>query len=263
MAELTRTRTGDWSRLRAATPARIFLERAGTAIATRDHLAFQRAHAAARDAVHDRFDAAPLREGLEQRGLDYVSLRSEASDRPTYLARPDLGRRLDAPSRERLAQLPTGHDLVFVLADGLSARAVERHALPLLDEALPEFRRLGWKLGPIAIVEQARVAIGDAIGAALDARLVAMLIGERPGLSASDSMGIYLTWAPAPGRSDAERNCLSNIRGGGMTYDEATRRLVYLATAAQQRKLTGIALKDDTGMVNAVLPRERRLASRE
>jgi ethanolamine ammonia-lyase small subunit len=126
---------------------------------------------------------------------------------------------------------------------------------------VPEFRRLGWRLGPVAIVEQARVAIGDAIGAALDAALVAMLIGERPGLSASDSMGIYLTWAPAPGRTDAERNCLSNIRPGGMSYDEAAQRLLYLATTARQRKLTGIGLKDELSLTGTMLPDERRLAT--
>ncbi len=260
MADPTRTKSDEWSRLRATTPARIFLARTGAAIATRDHLAFQRAHAVARDAVHDRLDATTLRDGIVERGLDAVTLHSAASDRRAYLARPDLGRLLDAPSRALVASLPRGHDLVFVLGDGLSARAVERHALPLLDRALPEFRRLGWRLGPIAIVAQARVAIGDAIGAALDTSLAAMLIGERPGLSAADSMGIYLTWAPAPGRSDAERNCLSNIRKGGMSYDEAARRLLYLATAARQRKLTGIGLKDETSMA-AALPEERRLAA--
>lgn len=261
MADLTRAKNDPWSRLRAATPARIFLERSGAAIATRDHLAFQRAHATARDAVHDRLDATTLRDGIIERGFDVVSLHSEAGDRQTYLARPDLGRRLDAPSRALVAQLPRGHDLVFVVADGLSARAVERNLVPLLDAALPEFRRLGWRLGPVVIVEQARVAVGDVIGAALDADLVAILIGERPGLSASDSMGIYLTWAPAPGRTDAERNCLSNIRPGGMSYDEAARRLVYLATTARQRKLTGIGLKDEMSVADTVRPDERRLVA--
>jgi len=261
VAELTRAKSDEWSRLRAATPARIFLERSGAAIATRDHLAFQRAHAVARDAVHDRLDATTLRDGIIERGLDVVSVHSEASDRQAYLARPDLGRSLDGPSRALMAQLPRGHDLVLVLADGLSARAVERHALPLLDTVVPEFRRLGWRLAPIVLVEQARVAIGDAIGAGLDANLVAMLIGERPGLSASDSMGIYLTWAPAPGRTDAERNCLSNVRDGGMSYEEAARRLLYLATAARQRKLTGIGLKDEMSVTNTILPDERRIAA--
>jgi ethanolamine ammonia-lyase small subunit len=251
MGELPRPLDLDWERLRAATPARIGLGRAGPAVATRDHLAFQRAHAAARDAVHDRLNPEPLLDGLRRERLDPVPLRSAAGDRQTYLARPDLGRRLDEASRARLLLYPRGHDLVFVLADGLSARAVERHALPVLRHVFPEVRRLGWRVGPAAIVEQGRVAIGDEIGYALDARLVAVLIGERPGLSAPDSLGIYLTWAPAPGRTDAERNCLSNIRPAGMAYDDAARHLVYLAGEALRRRLTGVALKDD--QVDAVM----------
>lgn len=235
----------DWQQLRAATSARIGLARSGNAIATRDHLAFQRAHAASRDAVHERLGPMPLLEGLRAEGLDPMQLHSAACDRQTYLARPDLGRRLDDASAKQLRPLPRSHDLVFVLADGLSARAVAHHALPLLHAVLPELRRLAWRVGPAAIVAQGRVAIGDEIGYALEASLVAVLIGERPGLSAPDSLGVYLTWAPAPGRSDAERNCLSNIRQGGMTYDEAAQTLVYLAGEAQQRKLTGVALKDE------------------
>jgi ethanolamine ammonia-lyase small subunit len=235
-----------WLKLKSATPARIGLSRAGAGLATRELLTFQRAHAEARDAVHERLDAAPLLAGLAAQGVAPVALASAAGDRHTYLLRPDLGRRLDDVSRERLAALPRGHDLVFVLADGLSARAVMRHALPLLAAALPLFRAQSWRLGPAAIVEQGRVAIGDAIGGALDAALVAVLIGERPGLSAPDSLGVYLTWAPRPGRSDAERNCLSNIRPEGMAYTEAAQRLFHLASEARRRRLTGIALKDET-----------------
>jgi ethanolamine ammonia-lyase small subunit len=235
-----------WLKLKSATPARIGLSRAGAAVATRELLAFQRAHAEARDAVHDRLDPAPLLDGLVAQGLGALALRSAAGDRHTYLLRPDLGRRLDDASRERLAALPRGHDLVLVLADGLSGRALMRHALPLLAAALPLFRAQSWRIGPAAIVEQGRVAIGDEIGAALDAALVAVLIGERPGLSAPDSLGIYLTWAPKPGRSDAERNCLSNIRPEGMAYAEAAQRLFYLASEARRRELTGVALKDET-----------------
>jgi ethanolamine ammonia-lyase small subunit len=235
-----------WLKLKSATPARIGLSRAGAAMATRELLAFQRAHAEARDAVHDRLDPATLLAGLGAQGLAPVALKSAAGDRHTYLLRPDLGRRLDDASRDRLAALPRGHDLVFVLADGLSARALMRHALPLLDAALPLFHAQSWRLGPAAVVEQGRVAIGDEIGAALDAALVAVLIGERPGLSAPDSLGVYLTWAPKAGRSDAERNCLSNIRPEGMAYTEAARHLFYLASEARRRKLTGVALKDET-----------------
>ena len=234
-----------WARLRRHTAARIGLARAGSGLATREHLSFQLAHARARDAVHDALDPAPLLEGLRDRGLEPLHLRSAAGERRAYLLRPDLGRRLDERSRDRLDACARGHDFVLVLADGLAARAVERHALPLIDAALPELRRQHWRLGPAAVVEQGRVAIGDEIGAVLDAALVAVLIGERPGLTSPDSLGVYLTWAQAIGRQDAERNCLSNIRPDGMGYAEAAAKLVYLLTEARRRRLTGVALKDE------------------
>jgi ethanolamine ammonia-lyase small subunit len=246
MAALPREIDRRWERLRAATPARIGLGRAGSAIATHEHLAFQLAHAQARDAVHAALDAEPLLEGLRGRGLIALAVRSAAPDRHAYLTRPDLGRGLDEPSRQCLESMPRGHNLVFVLADGLSARAVALHALPLLDQALPVLRHDGWRLGPVAVVAQGRVAIGDAIGQALDAGLVAVLIGERPGLTSPDGLGVYLTFAPAVGRTDAERNCLSNIRPAGMTYAEAAQRLFYLCTQARRRQLTGVLLKDET-----------------
>jgi ethanolamine ammonia-lyase small subunit len=234
-----------WARLRRHTPARIGLARAGSGLATREHLSFQLAHARARDAVHDALDAAPLLDGLRDRGLDALHLMSAAGDRRAYLLRPDLGRRLDERSRDRLDACARGHDLVLVVADGLSARAVQRHALPLIDVALPELRRQHWRIGPAVVVEQGRVAIGEEIGAALEAALVAVMIGERPGLTSPDSLGVYLTWAPAIGRQDAERNCLSNIRPEGMGYAEAVEKLVYLLAQARQLRLTGIALKDE------------------
>jgi ethanolamine ammonia-lyase small subunit len=192
-----------------------------------------------------RFDPAPLRQGLAARGLDPLSLHSAAADRQIYLLRPDLGRRLDAPSRQRLGSCPRDHDLVLVLADGLSPGAVEKNALPLIDALLPQLRRDEWRLGPVAVVEQGRVAVGDEIGAALGAALVAVLIGERPGLSAPESLGVYLTWAPAVGRLDAERNCLSNIRPGGLDYGEAAAALFYLLSEARRRRLSGVMLKED------------------
>jgi ethanolamine ammonia-lyase small subunit len=234
-----------WVRLRRHTPARIGLARAGSGLATREHLSFQLAHARARDAVHDALDAAPLLDGLRARGLDALHLASAAGDRRSYLVRPDLGRRLDEGSRDRLDSSPRGHDLALVLADGLSARAVQLHALPLLDAALPALRQQAWRLGPAVVVEQGRVAIGDEIGAALEAAIVAVLIGERPGLTSPDSLGVYLTWAPAIGRHDAERNCLSNIRPDGMGYAEAAAKLFYLLGAARRLRFTGVALKDD------------------
>jgi ethanolamine ammonia-lyase small subunit len=235
-----------WARMRTATPARIALPRAGSAIATPAHLAFQLAHARARDAVHASFDPDPLLEGLHERGFPTLKLHSAAADRATYLARPDLGRRLDAASRSAVEAAPRGCDLVFVITDGLSAHAVASHALPLIDKAVPTLRRDGWRTGPVAVVEQGRVAIGDEIGEILGAALVCVLIGERPGLTSPDSLGAYLTWQPRIGRTDAERNCLSNIRPAGMAYDQAARRLLYLCGQAQLRQCTGVMLKDET-----------------
>ncbi len=237
---------GKLTALRAATPARIFLPRAGLTLTTQANLKFQLDHAEARDAVHERLDVETLVETLRSRGLAAIRLASAAQDRRTYLLRPDLGRKLDEASRVRLASSAGDYDIVFVIAEGLSARAVASHAIALLDEALPMFRRASWKLAPIVVVEQGRVAIGDEIGEILGARLVAMLIGERPGLSSPDSLGVYLTFAPRVGRSDAERNCLSNIRSQGMSYSEGAQRLFYLCGEARRRKLTGVELKDET-----------------
>ena len=246
-----------WAKLRAATPARIGLGRAGAATATRETLAFQAAHARARDAVEARFDADGLAAALAARGLTALRLNSRASDLATYLSRPDLGRSLDEASTARLAAAPKGFDLVIVLADGLSAEATTKHAPLLIDAALPALRADGWRIGPAAIVERGRVAIGDEIGAALDAKLAAVLIGERPGLTAPDSLGVYLTWSPRPGRNDAERNCLSNVRPEGLGYVEAARRLVHLCRAARQLKLTGVGLKDESDAAPASLPPTR------
>jgi ethanolamine ammonia-lyase small subunit len=246
-----------FTRMRAATPARIGLPRAGASIATGEHLAFQLAHAKARDAVHEPFDAGALVDGIRARGLSAVQLHSAAADRLTYLARPDLGRRLDDASRTALTALPRGYDVAFVLVDGLSARAVASHALPLLDQSLPSLRGNGWRIGPIAVITQGRVAIGDEIGQILDATLVCILIGERPGLTSPDGLGAYLTWQPMIGRTDAERNCLSNIRPAGMTYGEAAQRLVHLCAQARLRHCTGVMLKDDTPLDHLPLIQEK------
>jgi ethanolamine ammonia-lyase small subunit len=235
-----------WARMRAATPARIALPRAGAAVATPAHLAFQLAHARARDAVHAPFDPDTLLEGLRERGLPELKLHSAAADRATYLSRPDLGRRLDTASRLAMEAAPHGCDLVFVIADGLSAQAVTSHALPLIDRSLPALRRDNWRIGPVAVVAQGRVAIGDEIGEILGAALVCILIGERPGLTSPDSLGAYLTWQPRIGRTDAERNCLSNIRPTRMAYDEASELMLYLCGQARLRQCTGVMLKDET-----------------
>ena len=215
-------------------------------VATPANLQFQLDHAEARDAVHERLDVEALIEALRSRGLEVLRLASAAPDRRTYLLRPDLGRELDEASRARLAPSAGDYDIVFVIADGLSARAVSSHAIALLDEALPAFQQGSWKLAPVVVVEQGRVAIGDEIGEILGAKLVAVLIGERPGLSSPDSLGVYLTFAPRVGRNDAERNCLSNIRSRGMSYSEAAQRLFYLCGEARRRNVTGVELKDET-----------------
>jgi ethanolamine ammonia-lyase small subunit len=233
------------SRLRASTPARIFLPRAGAAIATKANLGFQMAHAQARDAVGDRLDAAMLADELRAHGHDTVYVNSAAADRRTFLMRPDLGRRLDDASRLRLAAISGKCDVLFVVVDGLSARAITTHAVPLLDAALPAFKSDLWKIGPIVVVQQGRVAIGDEIGEILGATLLAVLIGERPGLSSPDSLGVYLTFAPRVGRTDAERNCLSNIRQQGMSYTEAAAKLFYLCGEARRRRISGVELKDE------------------
>jgi len=236
------------------TSARIGLPRAGATIATSEHLAFQLAHAEARDAVSDVIDVATLVQGLTARGLHSVTLKTAAPDRRTYLTRPDLGRRLADGSQPKLEICGLGFDLAVVIADGLSARAPMAHALPFLDQALPPLRAVGWTFAPVAVVEQGRVAIGDEIGRMLQASLVAVVIGERPGLTSPDSLGVYLTWAPRPGLQDATRNCLSNIRPQGMTYREAAQRFVFLCIEAKRRQLTGIALKDETSARPETLP---------
>jgi len=238
--------------LKAATAARIFLPLAGAAVASQANLAFQLAHAKARDAVEDRLDAEALADGLRARGLETHCAESAATSRRIYLMRPDLGRRLAESARARLLPLKGDYDLVFVVADGLSARAVAAQALALLDAAFPAFRAAGWKIGPLVVVSQGRVAIGDEIGELLGAKLVAVLIGERPGLSSPDSLGVYLTFAPCVGRTDAERNCLSNIRREGMSCAEAAARLLYLASEARRRQASGVALKDEFGGVDSL-----------
>jgi ethanolamine ammonia-lyase small subunit len=239
-----------WAALRANTAARIALGRAGGSLPTKPLLDFQLSHARARDAVHAPFDIAMLHEVVAARGWSGVSVQSEARDRATYLRRPDLGRRLDATSRDRLASLHGDLcDVAFVIADGLSTRAAEKHALAVLDLAIGALVAWGWTVAPIVIALQSRVALGDEIGALLHAGLVAVLIGERPGLSADDSLGIYLTHAPRIGRTDAERNCISNIRAGGLTYQRAAHKLVYLMRESRKLGLTGVALKDESERV--------------
>ena len=241
-----------WLRLRGLTPARIGLGHSGGSLPTAAHLAFQLAHARARDAVHDRMDAAAVADRLRAVGADVIILQSAASDRATYLQRPDLGRSLNAPSRDRLASAMEGRgvcDICLVVADGLSARAAERHGPPLLGALLPRLAEEGWRIGPTAVVEHGRVAIGDEIGEACRASLAAVLIGERPGLSSPDSLGIYVTWSPRVGRRDSDRNCISNVRPDGLPPDLAADRLLFILTEARRRRLTGVGLKDDSRLL--------------
>ncbi len=226
--------------LRSFTPARVALGRSGDSLPTAELLRFQLDHARARDAVYGELDPAAI-------ALPHVLLRSAARDRATYLRRPDLGRTLHAASRAQLA--PGGYDAAIVIADGLSAPAIHHHAVPLMEALLP--RLADWRLAPLSVVLQGRVAIGDAIGEALGARMVVVLIGERPGLTSPDSLGIYLTWDPHPGRTDAQRNCISNVRTEGIGYDLAAHRLHFLMSAARTRRLSGVALKEDA--VNTLL----------
>lgn len=235
-----------WAHLRRLTPARLALGRAGAGLPTAAHLAFQFDHARARRAVHHAFDAAAATARLSAKFGEALSVTSGAADRATYLQRPDLGRRLAPASADLLATMrPLVCDAVFVIADGLSALAVERHAEPLLDIAIAQLRSDGWRIGPFVVASQARVALGDEVGEILGAKMVAVLIGERPGLSSPDSLGVYLTFGPQRGRTDADRNCISNIRPEGLSYEAAAYKLHYLMTEARRRGLTGVALKDE------------------
>ena len=220
--------------LRSLTSARVALSRSGHAVSTTEVLAFQLDHARARDAIYSEMDSLPL---------PHIEVRSGAADRAEYLRRPDLGRRLSETSRAKLA--PGAYDAAIVVADGLSALAVNRHAVPLLEELLA--RLDGWTLAPLVAVRQGRVAIADEIGDLLDAKLALILIGERPGLSSPDSLGAYLTWNPRVGRTDAERNCISNIRVEGLSYAMAAHRLAFLMNESRRRCLSGVALKEEAG----------------
>jgi ethanolamine ammonia-lyase small subunit len=229
-----------WSALRDLTSARIALGRAGASLPTHEVLAFALDHARARDAVHLDFDASGVASRIEALGLATLAVDSAAPDRPTYLRRPDLGRRLAPASAARLDGVATrGSDLAIVVADGLSSAAVHAHAAPLIAALQPHVAREGWRLAEVVLARQARVALGDEIGERLGARLV---------VSSPDSLGAYITFAPRVGRSDAERNCVSNIRPAGLGYEEAAFRIAWLAREALRLGLTGVALKDDSGL---------------
>ena len=238
-----------WLELRRLTPARIALGRTGTSLPTRAQLDFQFAHAQARDAVHLAFDHAEISSQLSERGRETLRLHSAAPDRDSYLQRPDLGRKLNDESAQALRDYASAHpggvDLVMVVADGLSALAVHRHTLPFLTRLEEQMSGDGWSVAPVVLVEQGRVAIGDEIGQLLGAKMLVMLIGERPGLSSPDSLGLYFTYAPKVGLTDAYRNCISNVRLEGLSYGMAAHRLLYLMREACRRQLSGVNLKDE------------------
>ncbi|MFM2402125.1 MAG: hypothetical protein RL223_5 [Pseudomonadota bacterium] len=268
-----------WHGLRALTDARIALGRAGVSQPTAPQLAFQAAHAQARDAVHLPLDADTLTAEVNGLGLDLLPLHSAAADRHVYLQRPDLGRRLDEDSAQRLQAwaggaepgacglLASAHpplnrreappaaadgrrvDLAICVADGLSALAVQRQTVPLLQSLLPLLEAADFSLAPLLLAGQGRVALGDEAGQRCGARLVLVLIGERPGLSSPDSLGAYLSWMPAVGLTDAARNCVSNIRPAGLAAPAAAHRLAWLLAQARRRQLSGVALKDESASV--------------
>lgn len=247
-----------WRRLRMFTDARIGLGRSGVSIPTQELLKFQLAHAQARDAVHTPLDFSGLTTALVSLAAEFPQLNSAAplllnscaADRRTYLQRPDLGRMLDDASRAQLMQSNSAaqapYDLALVIADGLSARAISENAVPFIRALLQQLHaeNRAFTLAPVALINQGRVAVGDDAGELLNARAVLVMIGERPGLSSPDSMGLYLTWAPKRGLTDEKRNCISNVRKAGLMYDEAARKLLYLLTEAQRIQGSGVILKD-------------------
>jgi ethanolamine ammonia-lyase small subunit len=237
---------GPWGDLRRLTAARIGLKRTGASLATEPLLEFQLAHARARDAVHEPLDAARLFAEIAGLGLPVLTVTSAAENRQSYLMRPDLGRRLAPGMEANLAPHAGRHDVAFVIADGLSARAVQTHVPPVLASVVPALRAEGWRIAPLVIVRHGRVALGDAIANALFSDCVAVLIGERPGLTSPHSMGAYLTWQPRPQCTDADRNCLSNIRPDGIGYADAAFKLAHLLRVMRARRLSGVALKDDS-----------------
>ena len=247
-----------FSALRGYTAARIGLGRSGPGIATADHLAFRAAHALARDAVNTSLDLDAMEAALAPLGMPVLRVASRAPDQATYLTRPDLGRRLADASVALLRERAPGEEIAVLVAGGLSALATASHAAPLLGLLVPELRRSGRRVGPICIAPRGRVALGDEVGALLAARMVLVLIGERPGLTSPDSLGVYVTMGPAVGRTDADRNCVSNIRPEGMALPEAARRIGWLIDQAMARGISGVTLKDDSDKVLIAGPTELR-----
>ena len=236
-----------WQSLKTYTDARIALGQTGGAIPLKEVLQFKLAFAHAKDAVYSELDYPKLEQKLVQLGVPYTKLHSRANSRSVYLQRPDWGRSLNEASAARLKETPSAEaDIAIVLADGLSATAINQHAMPLLQLLIPDLQKNSYRIAPITVVEQARVAIGDEIAYLLRAKLVVVFIGERPGLSSPYSMGAYLTYAPTPGLTDERRNCISNIRPEGLPYEMAKQKILYLIQESLRLKLSGVDLKDNT-----------------
>ncbi len=244
-------KTDQWSSLKAFTNARIALGRTGTAVPLNESLLFKLAHAQARDAVYSTLHTEALQEGLQTLQLSSYILHTQARERMIYLQRPDFGRMLDDASAHVLEQDAGGYDLVIIIADGLSATAVNEHAVPLLQLLCPLLQKENISLSPVILLAQGRVAAGDEVGALLRARISLMLIGERPGLTSPDSMGAYLTYAPQKGFTDERRNCISNIRPEGLPYGSACEKIFYLIKESLRLKLSGIGLKDNTMLLHS------------
>ena len=241
MANLPST-SDNWAALRRFTAARIALGHAGSGLPTTAHLAFQLAHARARDAVHTPLNTAALIGALAAGGFEALKVASAAADRAAYLARPDLGRRLSESSQARLSQPIVAPDVVIAAVDGLSSTAVFANAVPVIAALAPRLKQNGRSIAPVIVATQGRVALGDHIGELLQAKVAVVLIGERPGLSAFDSLGVYITWMPRIGRFDSERNCISNVRTGGLSPAEAAAQTASLIEGMFRFQTAGIDL---------------------
>lgn len=236
-----------WQRLREFTEARIGLGHSGGSLTTEHHLAFQYAHACARDAVWRELDWSAIRTGLAEMSVELLSVKSRAKNRDEYLQRPDYGRQLSDDSTQLLTQMDKQHsDVVIVVADGLSSTAIEYNAVAMINSLLSVFPQSDLSCPYVCFAEQARVALGDEIAQYLGARHLVLLVGERPGLSSPNSLGIYYTYSAKAGYTDAKRNCISNIRRGGQSIEEATSRLIWLLNEAEVRQLSGVELKDES-----------------
>lgn len=238
-----------WQNLQQYTAARIALGRAGNSIPLKQSLELKLAHAHARDAIYSHLDVEGLSQAVKAYHIPFINVSSRAEYREQYLQRPDLGRQLQEQSVQNLQACASVYDVCIILADGLSAEALNENAVPLLNMVLPLFREAGYKLSPIVFAQQARVALADHIAHHLGARFSIILIGERPGLSAADSIGAYLTYNPKPGLTDESRNCVSNIRPQGLQFDVAAQKIFYLVQEAFRLKLSGVNLKDNAGLL--------------